>query len=249
MRFLLIAAALLSLAYASLAQSGFRESQQRYPRVRQAYAEKWELLESMILEREIRRESLELYLVVYKYEKRLEAWGRNRGEQQFKLLKAYDICAVSGRLGPKRRQGDSQIPEGFYHINIFNPSSNFYLSLGLNYPNQSDRILSDREHPGGDIYIHGACVTIGCIPITDAMIKELYPLCVEARNNGQTRIPVTIYPAKMDPGNRGLLARARGETPDRSNLWEAMQQAYDLFQETHSFPSITFLSDGRHQVR
>jgi len=44
---------------------------------------------------------------------------------------------ASGKLGPKRQQGDMQIPEGFYHISGFNPASNFYLSLRINYPNPS----------------------------------------------------------------------------------------------------------------
>ena len=71
----------------------------------------------------------------------------------------------SGTMGPKRLQGDYQVPEGFYYINEFNPNSNYHLHLGLNYPNASDKILSDSLRPGGDIYIHGSCVSIGCIPL------------------------------------------------------------------------------------
>ena len=80
----------------------------------------------------------------------------------------------SGTTGPKRLQGDFQVPEGFYHINEFNPNSNYHLSMGLNYPNSSDRILSDSLRPGGEIYIHGSCVSVGCIPLNDDEIEELY---------------------------------------------------------------------------
>jgi murein L,D-transpeptidase YafK len=106
---------------------------------------------------------------------------KNTSDQEFLHIKTYTVCATSGLIGPKRMQGDLQIPEGFYYIDRFNPYSNFYLSLGINYPNTSDRILGDKNNLGGDIFIHGDCVTIGCLPITDSEIKELYIFCVEAK--------------------------------------------------------------------
>lgn len=89
-------------------------------------------------------------------------------------------------------------PKVFYYINHFNPSSSYHLSLGINYPNKSDELLSVAKNLGDNIYIHGNCVTIGCIPITDHWIEELYVLCMEARNNGQKKIPVYIFPFKFD---------------------------------------------------
>ena len=102
----------------------------------------------------------------------MEVWIKEASKDYYVLLNTYDFCTTSGTLGPKRKEGDLQIPEGIYTINHFNPQSNFYLSLGINYPNASDKILSDPVHPGGDIYLHGNCVTIGCIPLTDDKIKE-----------------------------------------------------------------------------
>lgn len=246
--FLIIITAVLALS-ACMAQSGFRESQLRYPRVRQAYEEKWDLVEGLMGRTQTDRETLEIYIMVFKQEKQLEVWTRNEGRKQFRWLNSYEICATSGNLGPKRIQGDGQIPEGFYHISVFNPSSQFHLSLGINYPNTSDRILGDRDHPGGDIFIHGSCVTIGCIPITDARIKELYLLCVEARNNGQQKIPVTIYPARLGDENHRNLILAHQDDPDRLNLWNDLKTAFDLFQETRSAPTVTFLPNGQHQIR
>lgn len=83
------------------------------------------------------------------------------------------MCMQSGTLGPKRMEGDYQMPEGFYYINEFKPYSNFHLALGINYPNASDKVLSDARRPGGDIYIHGGCVSTGCIAISDQPIEEL----------------------------------------------------------------------------
>ncbi|WP_368737359.1 murein L,D-transpeptidase family protein, partial [Acinetobacter pittii] len=81
------------------------------------------------------------------------------------------VCALSGVLGPKRKEGDYQVPEGFYYINEFRPNSNYHLALGLNYPNAADIQWSDSLHPGNEIFIHGGCITVGCIPIQDHQIE------------------------------------------------------------------------------
>ena len=108
-----------------------------------------------------------VYIRSFKYDAQLEVWVKNEAKEKYKLFKTYKVCMQSGTMGPKRLQGDYQVPEGFYYINEFNPHSNYHLSLGLNYPNASDRILSDSFRPGGNIYIHGSCVSVGCIPVTD----------------------------------------------------------------------------------
>ena len=77
----------------------------------------------------------------------------------------------------------------------------YHLSLGINYPNASDRILSDSEKPGGSIYIHGHCVSTGCIPISDEPIEELYVIAGAAKSRGQEFIPVHIFPIKYNVKN------------------------------------------------
>ncbi|MEJ0080656.1 MAG: L,D-transpeptidase family protein [Puia sp.] len=126
-----------------------------------------------------------IYIRSFKYDSEMEVWVKNKQNEKYKLFKTYKICALAGSLGPKRMAGDYQVPEGFYYINEFNPRSLYHLSLGLNYPNASDRMLCDLSQPGGDIYIHGSCVTTGCIPITDGQIEELYVLAAHAKDMGQ----------------------------------------------------------------
>jgi murein L,D-transpeptidase YafK len=179
----------------------------------------------------------------------MELWGKNSYDENYKLIKNYDICRTSGKLGPKRKQGDLQIPEGFYHINRFNPYSNFYLSLGINYPNKSDRILGIKNNPGGDIFIHGDCVTIGCLPITNEQIKELYIFCVEARNNGQTKIPVTIFPSMLSETKFKRLTNKYDSDPDKIGLWTDLKKGFDIFNKTKQLPTILFLNSGRHVVK
>jgi murein L,D-transpeptidase YafK len=113
-------------------------------------------------------------LVIYKQERQVELWIR---EPQFKKLKTYRMTAFSGKLGPKTRQGDKQIPEGIYRATLLNPNSRYYLSIGVNYPNHNDRLLGQKNQVkdlGGDIMIHGRNKTIGCVPIGDHFIEELF---------------------------------------------------------------------------
>ena len=82
-----------------------------------------------------------IYIRSYKYDSELELWVKNKQSEKYKLFKTYKVCALAGSLGPKRMAGDYQVPEGFYYINEFNPRSMYHLSLGLNYPNESDKLL------------------------------------------------------------------------------------------------------------
>ena len=106
-------------------------------------------------------------------ERELELWARPQKDSRFELIHTYKIEGMSGMPGPKRREGDDQVPEGFYRIDQFNPLSKFHLSMRINYPNASDRVLSDKSQPGSDIYIHGGNLSIGGIAMGDAGIEEL----------------------------------------------------------------------------
>lgn len=86
-----------------------------------------------------------MYMRAFKHEKQMEVWVKNDWSETFQLFKVYKVCATSGTYGPKRKEGDKQIPEGFYYVNEFNPNSNYHLALGLNYPNAADAILSDQN--------------------------------------------------------------------------------------------------------
>lgn len=239
---------MLTLFLCSFQSNSFKESQLKYSRVRQAYQDKESSLLTLLKNQQIDRKELKIYLRAFKKEKEIELWGKNASDTKYSLIKTYRVCRTSGRLGPKRKQGDLQIPEGFYHIDRFNPYSNFYLSLGINYPNKSDRILGVKNKLGGDIFIHGACVTIGCLPITDDEIKELYIFCVEAKNNGLSKIPVTIFPSRLTDDDYKLLTDNNKPDSDKIGLWADLKKGYQIFNETKQLPSIGFLNSGRHNV-
>ncbi len=239
---------LLTLFFSSLLSESFKESQLKYSRVQQAYRNKESRMLGLLKNERINRNELKIYLRAFKAEQEIELWGKNISEAKFSLIKTYKVCKTSGGLGPKRKQGDLQIPEGFYHLNRFNPISNYHLSLGINYPNKSDRILGVKDKLGGDIFIHGACVTIGCLPITDDQIEELYVFCIEARNNGQLNIPITIFPARLDDKEYQRLIDTYNSHYDKIGLWTDLARAYQIFNETKQLPTIGFLNSGRHRV-
>jgi len=239
---------LLILAILPLQDTGFKTEQLRYSRVRSAYAEKESFVLGKIRAQNINVGMLEVYIRIFKEEEQVELWGRNSIDTAFRLVDKYEFCSSSGQLGPKRRQGDYQIPEGFYFIDRYNPFSSFHLSLGINYPNKSDRILGDSRNPGGDIFIHGACVTIGCIPITDDKIKELYLYCVEAKSNGQSRIKVCVFPTRLNKENFDRLIKNYPIDQSTVHLWTDLKEGYEYFEIHRSIPEVRILDNGRYQV-
>ncbi|PCJ83710.1 MAG: hypothetical protein COA57_10675 [Flavobacteriales bacterium] len=221
-----------------LPNNDFKQDQLKYSRVRNAYKLKESTIKVLFQQKGIDYNSFEIFLRAFKKEKKLQLFAKSKKNEKFKLLKTYNFCMLSGKLGPKRKQGDLQVPEGFYHIDRFNPASSYHLSLGVNYPNKSDRISGNRNNLGGDIFIHGNCVSIGCIPITDDKIKELYVIAVEAKSKGQAKIPVHIFPAKMDvlPENK----------PELKPFWKNLKRGYDYFEKNKKLPKVTVDAGGKY---
>lgn len=126
----------------------------------------------------------EIILAAFKEEMILQVYAKDY--TGIKLIKEYPFTASSGILGPKLKEGDKQIPEGIYHVEYLNPNSSFYLSIKVSYPNEFDKSktkFASISEMGGDIFIHGKSVTIGCIPIGDEAIEEVFLLTKEAINN------------------------------------------------------------------
>jgi len=181
---------------------------------------------------------------VFKLERILEVWAMDDEESDFRFVCYYPFTSFSGDLGPKRQQGDLQIPEGFYHINNFNPWSSYHLSLQINYPNKSDRILKKGEDPGGLIFIHGSEVTIGCIPIGDRAIEELYVAAVDTKDKDQNKIPVHIFPYRMSGYVRDLAVRA--VFPEWCDFWNNLREGFNIFQNTKQLPKFNINDEGKY---
>ncbi len=248
MRKLLVFSPLL-LAFGALFAAdkpSFREEQWKFPRVRTAASEKDPLLKRMFEQKGLSYPPKTILLRAFKQEAELELWAQKFPGSEYALVKTYSVCATSGVLGPKRRFGDVQVPEGFYDLDWFNPQSNFYLSLHVSYPNQSDRILGSHQNPGGDIFLHGNCVTIGCIPITDDGIKEVYWLSVLARTSGQQHLPIQIFPARLTDAQLDRLASGHREQPELAAFWTNLQEGYKYFEAHHKPARVALDRGGRY---
>jgi hypothetical protein len=134
-----------------------------------------------------------IVLVGLKSERVVEVWIGN-GRSGHKLLRTYPILGASGKLGPKLREGDRQVPEGLYSIELLNPNSLYHLSLRVNYPNEFDRThakADGRQNLGGDIMIHGSNASVGCLAMGDTAAEDLFVLAAET---GLGNINVILSP-------------------------------------------------------
>jgi murein L,D-transpeptidase YafK len=229
----------------TFAQPNFISQQKQFSRVETAFKLKEDSLKKEFALKKIAWPPKQLYLRSFKYDSELEVWIKDSLNDSFKLLKSYKVCALSGNLGPKRMEGDYQVPEGFYTINEFNPKSQFHLSLGINYPNSSDDILSDSIKPGGEIFIHGNCLTTGCIPIKDDKIEELYLLATQVIQAGQDFIPLHIFPVKYSkPKSYQYLALISKDNLAYQKFAVNLQEAYEYFNMNKKMPKVAIAPNG-----
>ncbi|MEZ5785994.1 MAG: murein L,D-transpeptidase family protein [Xanthobacteraceae bacterium] len=168
---------------------------------------------------------------IYKEESELEVWKQDR-TGRFALLKTYPICRWSGALGPKKKQGDRQAPEGFYTITPgqMNPKSSYYLAFNLGFPNAYDR---SHGYSGAFLMVHGDCSSSGCYSMSDEQMAEIYALGREAFLGGQKSFQVQALPFRMTALN---LAKHR-DNPNMA-FWRMLKEGTDQFEVTRLEPRV-----------
>jgi murein L,D-transpeptidase YafK len=187
------------------------------------------------LQQALSAQSLELgsalLIRIFKLESELEAWIEHDG--RYELFRRYPICAWSGDLGPKLRQGDGQSPEGFYSVapSQMNPASQYHLSFNLGYPNAYDRA---HARTGDFLMVHGRCVSIGCYAIGDAAIEEVYTLMTAAFANGQRAVPVHAFPFRFDRSD----VEERLRDPRWGPFWTELRGGWEVFEQQRVAPQI-----------
>jgi murein L,D-transpeptidase YafK len=244
---LLLCSSVSAIAQTSAQNITFVDFQRTYPKINEVMLRKEDTLRKQFEAKGLAWPAKYIYIRSFKYDSQLEVWVKYKVDEKYKLFTTYKVCALAGSLGPKRMQGDYQVPEGFYYINEFNPRSMYHLSLGLNYPNASDRILSDSIQPGGDIYIHGSCVTTGCIPIQDKYIEDLYVLAMHAKNQGQDFIPVHIFPIQFKTKtSNDYLNRYLKDFPEYTPMVHNLRNVYNYFEKNKEIPVILVNKKGEY---
>jgi murein L,D-transpeptidase YafK len=168
---------------------------------------------------------------VFKQEAELEVWKKNR-DDQYALLKTYPICRWSGDLGPKKKEGYRQAPEGFYTITPaqMNPNSNYYLAFNTGYPNAYDR---SHGYTGSELMVHGDCSSRGCYAMTDEQIQEIYALARDSFFGGQREFQFEAFPFRMT-----ALNMAKHRNNPNFKFWKMLKQGYDDFEATHQEPKV-----------
>ena len=184
----------------------------------------------------------QVFLRIFKEESILEMWMRPAAGAKFILFETWPICAWSGTLGPKTRQGDRQAPEGFYAVGArhLNPFSNYHLSFNLGYPNDYER---SQGYTGSLLMVHGDCRSDGCYAMTDEGIEEIYSLVKGALDGGQPFFRVHAFPFRLTQRN---LARHRDNA--WIDFWTMLEPVYTYF-ETRRVPPDVVAVDGRYQIR
>lgn len=223
----------------------FRTQQISSPRVANAWKKHNEIVKNNFLAHNLSWPAKDLYLRAFKSQNELELWARDHDDSAYRMVKLYKVCAISGVLGPKRQQGDKQVPEGYYFIEEFNPNSDYHLSLQLNYPNFSDLRLAASK-PGGDIYIHGGCLTVGCLPMNDDVISEIYVTCLNARLNGQEYIPVHVYPTRLNKNGVSYLKTEFAGNASKLQFWAQLKKGYDYFEANHKLQPVVYSPEGTY---
>lgn len=221
--------------------NGIYDMQVLYPRVEEAISEKMQNVKKAFNDMGMGFPPHDIFLRVFKDERLLELWGRGDNKGIYKYIKSYSMTGYSGKLGPKREEGDGQIPEGFYRINRFNPVSKYHLSIGIDYPNKLDCMISGDKNPGKDIFIHGGNKTAGCIPIGDESIMELYIAAISVCRPFDTR--VHIFPARLDDCGFFRLKREFGGDNELISFWSSLKEGYELF-ERNRIPVDAFPGTG-----
>lgn len=225
-------------------QPSFLKQQLKYARVAGAFKEKWPAISTNLKAKGVDSANYRVLLRIFKQEQVLEVWLKSKNADKYVHYGNYDICRSSGEPGPKRTEGDYQVPEGFYTINFFNAFSDYYLGMQVDYPNQSDRILGKRPY-GGQIMIHGNCVTIGCVPITDDKIKELYLICLFSKGAGNP-VRVEGYPFKLSEANLSAAKEKFDKT--LTDFWNNLKLEYDYFEKNRKVPGIGVDKTGSYKL-
>jgi len=171
-----------------------------------------------------------VFIRIFKKESMLEVWIKP--EHEYVLFKQYPICAFSGSLGPKLKEGDRQSPEGFYAVkkHQLNPNSSYHLSFNLGFPNSYDKA---HHRTGSYLMVHGECVSIGCYAMTNPKIEEIYKLIEEALKKGQKYVQVHAFPFYMNDINM-----AEHEENKWYAFWTELKEGYDYFEAEKLPPTI-----------
>jgi len=254
----------LGLSSSTAMAKTFAERQTSAPRVKAAHKRASAVMRERFRAAGVAYPPRQVLLRGFKQDGELELWASSSRRGRLTKVHTFKVCAASGLLGNKSEQGDFQVPEGVYRVDRYNPFSSYHLSLGINYPNTADRrrrqTRGSTRPLGGDIFIHGDCVTIGCLPLEDGPIEELYVTLLDARLRHKVDAVVHLFPTRLD--DDGMMQLKRLLRPDGPRLvhhtdavddtwrrWLQLQKVFAAFEADRRIPDVTVDGKGNYGVR
>src|ERR1043165_3274841 len=91
--------------------TSFIDYQKTFARPSEALKRKEDTLIRQFETKKLKWPARYIYIRSFKYDSQLEVWVKDEIKEPFKLFKTYRVCALAGTLGPKRLEGDYQVPE------------------------------------------------------------------------------------------------------------------------------------------
>lgn len=190
----------------------------------------------------------EIYIRVFKRELRVELFAREKNiNNRYTFIKSYQVLnSVVSRLGPKTREGDCLTPEGIYRLIYGNcwRWSDFYLAFKISYPNRADRIRKGfwnlTGSIGGDINFHGCTASIGCIPIGNPSIEEVFILLTRNLGRNNIAVRIDIFPFDFSTNeNRNLHEEYRERNQNLAEFWDGLKKIYEYFETNRTLPNYS----------
>jgi murein L,D-transpeptidase YafK len=225
-------------------QHTYKEQQLMHEPVKKAY----QLYEADILanlkKKEIKPATLDVLLRVYKEERMVELWAKNKTDSAYVLTDQFAITSLTVHLGPKKTEHDHQISEGFYYIDKLNPLTPLPMSTRINFPNVADKIIQGNPDLKGSVSICNEEKAKGNIQLAKNDLQKLYVYLVETKNNGTVYIPIHIFPFRMTADNMEMKTKQYSEDLALIRFWLNIEPGYSLFEESHQLPEYSFSRGG-----
>ncbi|MCX7955342.1 MAG: hypothetical protein N3A01_09185 [Bacteroidales bacterium] len=243
MKILILIIIIVAFCWNRAINQTFIENLKKHKRVQEAISEKQAIIEVLLLANNLKIDSFEVFIRIFKKEKLLELWGKNKNDKNWKLIKIYSLCIKIGPLGPRVNKID-ELPEGVYNIDNFDAESSFVLALKLNYPNPVDNFYI--QSSTSPVYICGQCFSLGNFGISEPYIKELFLFAIYAVANGQSKIPVHIFPCRMNDENLKILVETNNKY---EKFWASLASVYKFFENNKIIPNIILNADGTYHIK
>jgi len=186
-----------------------------------------------------------VFLRLFKKEQELELWMQARGQSDFTLFRVYRLQASSLTPGPKRRDGDRLIPEGFYYQTASQyrereKSVGDREEIDLGYPNDRDRF--DPDVSGVAVLAVGASRDSVCL-LSESDMAEVKTMIGAAFSTGQRVLRMHLFPFRMSDE---MMSREWNESSASADFWMNLKEGYDFFENAGFPPSVTADSSGYH---